>query len=219
MLKVNPRNFDTDTELIEAYKNILTPSLGHFLDGGMDPAIKALWKPVKLVGPALTVETTPNSSAALGKAVEIAEPGDVIVMSRGGENLHATTGDFAVMNFQEHGIAGMITDGLVTDQRAIEGLQFPVFSRGVSAIIAKRLGPDEGAVNVAVEVGGIQINPGDLIVADEDGVIVTTFEDARAQLGACLELEEWEAYALGQLKTGRSLSEVMKERQTFREGK
>ena len=55
-------------------------------------------------------------------------------------------------------------------------------------------------------------------MADEDGVIVTTFEDARAQLGACLELEEWEAYALGQLKTGRLLSEVMKERQTYKEG-
>ena len=85
----------------------------------------------------------------------------------------------------------MITDGLVTDQRAIERLKFPIFCRGVSAIIAKRGGPDEGAVNVPVEVGGVTVNPGDLIVADEDGVIVCTFDEAREQLDACLELEEW----------------------------
>ena len=80
MVTVNPRSFTSDNELIDAYKKILAPSLGHFLDGGMDPAIKALWQPVKLVGPALTVQTTPNSTAALAKAVEIAQPGDVIVM-------------------------------------------------------------------------------------------------------------------------------------------
>ena len=87
MVTVNPRSFTSDSELIEAYKKILAPSLGHFLDGGMDPAIRALWQPVKLVGPALTVQTTPNSAAALGKAAEIAQPGDVIVMSRGGEQI------------------------------------------------------------------------------------------------------------------------------------
>ena len=219
MIHVNARNFSVDHGLVEAYKNILTPSLGHFLDVGMEPAIKALWKPVKLVGPALTVETTPDSLAALSKAVEIAEPGDILVMSRGGDHLCATTGDFAVLNFQEHRIAGMITDGLVTDQGAIEKLKFPIFCRGVSAVIAKKSGPEEGAVNVLVKVGGVQVNAGDLIVADEDGVIVTTFDDARAQLDACLELEEWEAYALGQLQAGRLLSDVAKDRQSFKNRK
>ncbi len=217
MVTVNPRSFSVDKELIEAYKKILAPSLGHFLDSGMDPAIRALWNPVKLVGPALTVQTTPGSIAALGKAVEFAQPGDVIVMSRGGEHRYATTGDFAVLNFQEKGIAGMVTDGLVTDQRAIEELKFPVFCRGVSAIIAKRITSDEGGVNVPVEVGGMTVNPGDLVVADEGGVIVASFEEARAQLGACLELEEWEEYARGQLDSGKRLSAVMQERQTYRQ--
>ena len=111
----------------------------------------------------------------------------------------------------------MITDGLVTDQRAIERLKFPIFCRGVSAIIAKRGGSEEGAVNVPVEVGGITVKPGDLIVADEDGVIVASLDEAREQLEACHELEEWEAYALGQLDSGRPLSEVMQERQTYRQ--
>ena len=61
------------------------------------------------------------------------------------------------------------------------------------------------------------MNPGDLIVADEDGVIVCTLDEAREQLDACLELEEWEAYALGQLDSGRPLSEVAQERQTYRQ--
>ena len=215
MITVNPRSFTTDKELVEGYKKILTPSLGHFLDSGMDPAITALWKPVKLVGPALTVQTTPRSATALSKAVEIAQPGDVIVLSRGGENRHATTGDFAVLNFQNKGIAGMVTDGLVTDQRAIEALEFPIFCRGVSAIIAKGTGIEEGAVNVPIEMGGITVSPGDMVVADEDGIIVASVEVAREQLAACLELEEWEAYALGQIKSGRPLPEVLKERHTY----
>ena len=116
MVTVNPRSFTTDEELVEAYKKVLAPSLGHFLESGMDPVIAALWKPVKLVGPALTVQTTPRSATALSKAVEIAQPGDVIVLSRGGEDRHAITGDFAVLNYKHRGIAGLVTDGLVTDQ-------------------------------------------------------------------------------------------------------
>ena len=215
MITVNPRSFTTDEELVEAYKKVLAPSLGHFLESGMDPVISALWKPVKLVGPALTVQTTPRSATALSKAVEIAQPGDVIVLSRGGEDWHAITGDFAVLNYQHKGIAGLVTDGFVTDQRAIEALQFPIFCRGFSAILAKGSGIEEGAVNVPIEIGGITVNPGDLIVADEDGVIVASVETAREQLAACLELEEWEAYALGQIKSGRPIPKVLKERRTY----
>ena len=216
MITVNPRVDNLDKELIEAYRKILAPSLGHFVESGMSPDIKALWKPVKLVGPALTVQTQPDVTGALAKAVEIAQPGDVLVMSRGGERAHATTGDFAVMRFQEMGIAGLITDGLVTDQRAIERLNFPVFSRGISAVLVKaRPGVEEGAVNVPVEVGGLTVNPGDLILADEDGVIVASPQEARDKLATCQELEEWEEYALGQLDKGRSFGEVMQERRTY----
>ena len=100
-------------------------------------------------------------------------------------------------------------------RQAIEALGFPIFCRGVSAILAKRSGIEEGAVNVPIEIGGITVNPGDLIVADEDGVIVASVEVAGEQLAACLELEEWEAYALGQIKSGRPTPEVLKERRTY----
>ena len=219
MITVNPRVDTLDKDLIEAYRKILAPSLGHFIETGMSPDIKALWKPVKLVGPALTVQTEPDVTGALAKAVEIAQPGDVLVMSRGGEHTHATTGDFAVLRFQEMGIAGLITDGMVTDQRAIERLNFPVFSRGVSSVLVKaRPGAEEGAVNVPVEVGGITVSPGDLILADEDGVMVASPQVARDTLATCQELEEWEHYALGQLDKGRSFLEVMQERRTYNAG-
>lgn len=216
MITINPRVDNLDKDLIEAYRKILAPSLGHFIETGMSPDIKALWKPVKLVGPALTIQTQPDVTSALAKAVEIAQPGDVLVMSRGGERAHFTTGDFAVLRFQEMGIAGLITDGLVSDQRAIERLNFPIFSRGTSAVLVKaKPGVEEGAVNVPVEVGGLIVNPGDLILADEDGVMVASPQVARDQLATCQELEEWEEYALGQLDKGRPFVEVMQERRTY----
>jgi len=185
----------------------------------MNPEIQSLWGPVRLVGTALTVLTSPDSTAAMAKAVEIAQPGDVLVVARNGEVRHAIMGDFGMHGWIEKGLTGLVTDGPVTDRVAVEQLQFPVFCRGVSANLLKPPRREVGAVNVPVLVGGVLVSPGDMILADENGVIVASPKEAQERLATCQELGEWEEWAVGQMAKGRTFSDVQRERQTYRTGK
>ncbi len=212
MITVNPKVERLSPALVEAYKDISPATLGHALESGMDSAVRTLWKPVNLVGPALTVRTQPEISTALARAIGIAEPGDVIVMDRGGDTRHANWGEIVTIQAVERGIAGLVTDGVVTDRTAIERMRIPVFCRGTSAMTVKRLGIEEGAVNVAVSVGGVVVNPGDMVLADEDGVMIVTPEEAEAYLAYGQEKEAWEIWIRAEAAAGRPHSELIKER-------
>ena len=212
MINVYPRNYALSSELIEAYKNVVPATLGHALEGGMDGGIKAIWSPVKLVGPALTVQTSPQTAAAMGKALEVSKPGDVLVVNRGGDQRHATFGEIAALGAIEYGIAGIISDGVITDREALQRLKFPAYARGVTAMTIKPWDIPEGAVNVSVSVGGIGVNPGDLILADDDGVMVASPNDAQLYLAFCQEKDAWEAWVRSELEKSRSFSDIVKER-------
>lgn len=216
MLTVNAHAPMVAVDLIEAYGNVPAANLGHFLDTAMDPGIKPLYRPIKLVGTALTVQTTPDNTAGIRKAVEMAQPGDVLVVDRAGEMRHAVMGDFGVHGWIQNGIVGMVIDGLVTDRDGLERLDFPIFSRGVAAMLPKGQGPEAGGVNVPVVVGSVTVNPGDLILGDENGVIVASPQEAQEQLEACIELGQWEVWAIAQIANGRSFADVSKDRQTWR---
>ncbi len=215
MINIHPRNDSISQETLDAYRAVASGTLGHLLDTAMEGSIAALWKPVKLVGPALTVQTVPGSYLAVAKACDVAKPGDVLVVSRAGELRHAATGEFGSVQAMEAGIAGMVADGPITDRAAIERIGFPVFSTGSVAQVTKPHGLEEGAVNVPVQVGGITVNPGDLILADDDGVIVATPKEALECLLDCQAAEAWEAYAREQLSSGRKMFDFRGERPGF----
>ena len=211
MIKTNPRVDLLDADLIKSYSKIAPASLGHALDSGLVSSITAVWKPVKLVGRALTVQAYPQIDTAVSKALEIAQKDDVLVMNRSGESRIANWGEFAAIGAMQVGIIGIVTDGPATDQAALRQLGFPTFSRGTSAVTIKRTGINEGAVNVSVIVGGVVIAPGDLILADEDGVITATPDQAALLLPFCMEMEAREVWMRKQLKSGSNLLELRKE--------
>ena len=215
MITVHPRPDTLDRSTVEAYRSVAPATLGHALETAMEPSIRALWRPVKLVGPALTVETTRDLYAAVNEAVAIAQPGDVLVVATGRDPRHAITGEFTLRTAQEHGIAGMVVDALMADARALESMQFPVFCWGSSpallSAVPRQSREPQGALNVPVEVGGVLVNPGDLVLADDDGVLIATPDEARAYLATCQAMEEGEEYARNQLAAGRRLSEVRRE--------
>ena len=132
MITVHPRPDTLDRSTVEAYRSVAPATLGHALETAMEPAIRALWRPVKLVGPALTVETARDLYAAVNEAAAIAQPGDVLVVATGRDPRHAITGEFTLRNAQEYGIAGMVVDALMADARALESMRFPVFCWGSS---------------------------------------------------------------------------------------
>ena len=215
MITVHPRPDTLDRDTVEAYRSVAPATLGHALETAMEPSIRALWRPVKLVGPALTVETVRDLYAAVNQAAAVAQPGDVLVVATGRDPRHAITGEFTLRNAQEYGIAGMVVDALMADARALESMGFPVFCWGSSPALMSAMPREsrepQATLNVPVEVGGVRVNPGDLVLADDDGVLIAAPEQARMYLAACQAMEQGEEYARSRLAAGRTLSDVRRE--------
>lgn len=122
-----------------------------------------------LAGPALTVKTRPGDNLMIHKALDIAEPGDVIVVDGGGDLTNALIGEMMTAHAQKRGIAGMVLNGSIRDYDSIHAGTFPVFAAGVTHRGPYKDGP--GEINVAIAIDGMVIEPGDLIVGDGDGLL------------------------------------------------
>src|SRR5690625_1907221 len=168
-----------ETELVEAYRQIAPATLGHMHNiRFMDPTIKPLFNGVVMVGPAFTVRTEGMDAAALTKVDEFAKPGDIVVVDRGGDHKHAVIGEFRALKHIRMGLGGWIIDGAATDVLELQEMRFPVYARTVTALVAKMINA-EGAVGVPIQCGGVVVNPGDLIVADDNGIAVLSHDEAR----------------------------------------
>jgi len=214
MITVNPRQQTLSAEIIEAYKSLSPATLGHILETAMESYIQAVWKPIKLVGMAVTVQTYPQMTSAIATAVEVAKPGDVLVINRAGDKRHAYAGEISCLRYMERHIAGLVTDGPVADQVAMARMGFPVFAQGSVAMTGKAggLGSEWGGVNVPVIVGGVTVNPGDMIFADDDGVLVVSPEEAKEHLAFVQEKEEWEAWVREKIAQGWTISQCSADR-------
>ena len=123
-----------------------------------------------LLGPAITVQVSPGDELLPLKAIEIAEPGDVIVIAGAYSSRFCIWGGVMSYMAKMRGIAGLVTDGLVRDVHQIRTTAFPVYAAGVTPAGTCRDVPP-GLLNYPLAVGSAVVNPGDLIAADEDGVV------------------------------------------------
>jgi len=142
--------------------------------------IKPVWPRARLVGPALTVRTFPADNLMIHKAVTLATKGDVLVVNAGGYKDTAVFGDLLGYSCKVHGIAGVVIDGASRDAEGMAAIGFPVFARAVLPMGPFKDSP--GSINVPVSCGGAAVRPGDIIVADADGVVVVPSEEAAAVL-------------------------------------
>jgi regulator of RNase E activity RraA len=151
-----------------------TPAISDLMNRlyAMSPAIKPQTEPtLPLLGPALTVKVFPGDNLMVHKALDIARPGDVIVVDASSSSLTAVLGDLVSTKARHRGIAGFVVDGLIRDLPAIRALgDFPVYARGVTPIGPLHRGP--GEIGHAISVGGIVVHAGDVIVGDLNGVVV-----------------------------------------------
>jgi len=137
----------------------------------MDSAISAVWKGVpRVVGPAVTVTVPPGDFLMIAEALTTVRPGDVLVIDARGDTLRAVWGEYFSAWAQGLGLAGVVIDGATRDVGDIGALGFPVFTRGTTSRKPTMTGP--GEVNVPVSCGGVCVIPGDIVVADGEGVIV-----------------------------------------------
>jgi len=167
-------------ELVAALGEFDTPTISDLMNRlySMLPAIKNVTDPsLRILGPACTVKVFPGDNLMVHKSLDIAEPGDVIVVDTSASPLTAVLGDLVCTKARHRRVAGFVVDGLVRDLPAIQALgDFPVFARGVTPIGPLHRGP--GEVNYPISAGGIVVNPGDVIVGDLNGVVVAPREIA-----------------------------------------
>jgi 4-hydroxy-4-methyl-2-oxoglutarate aldolase len=148
--------------------------------GTLDGRIRALDPSMRIAGPALTVEVRPGDNLMIHAAMAVAKPGDVLVVDGKGDTTCALMGAIMMNQCMAIGIAGVILDAAVRDSEEIRALGFPVYSAGTNPNGPTKFVP--GRINHPISAGGMAINPGDLIVADGDGVVVVEREKAAAML-------------------------------------
>jgi 4-hydroxy-4-methyl-2-oxoglutarate aldolase len=138
--------------------------------GAVDHRIKPLWPEVSFAAPAVTADCGPRDNLGLFVAIEVAQPGDVLVLATGGYEGTSLLGDHVAAMAKNKGIVGFVTDGLVRDVEGLLQVGLPVFCRGVSPNSPYKSGPCE--VGTTVTLGGVTIASGDLVIGDRDGVVV-----------------------------------------------
>ncbi|ARD48636.1 hypothetical protein SporoP37_11075 [Sporosarcina sp. P37] len=165
-------NSKLTSELKERFSKVEPATIGHHLHYGfMDPRIKSMFENVSVVGTAFTVRTSVDDSTMVHKAVSLAEEGDILVIDRTGDVKHACVGEMVAYAANVRKLAAIIIDGPCTDIQALREIGLPVFATGLSPITTKLYG-ESGEINTSVQCGGVSVNPGDLIVADDNGVLV-----------------------------------------------
>jgi 4-hydroxy-4-methyl-2-oxoglutarate aldolase len=153
-------------------------------------------------GSALTVLATPNDNWMIHVAIELALPGDILVVGMTSPCTDGAFGDLLGAACQARGIRGLVSDAGVRDIDALRDMNFPVWSRAVSAQGTVKENP--GAVNVPIMIGGSAINPGDVIIADSDGVVCIPRNTADAVLCASRERDNKEHEIRAALQRGES---------------
>jgi 4-hydroxy-4-methyl-2-oxoglutarate aldolase len=195
-------------DLIAMFREVEPATLGHVLhDGFMDYTLRCLVKGAKVVGPAVTVKTAGADSTVVHKAMEIAQKGDIVVVDRCGDMRHACWGGVVTLAASLRGIAGGIVDGLATDGEEIEKVGFPLYCKGITALTTKLLGFG-GEINTVIQCGGVAVKPGDLIVADSNGILVLDPEAAKPLGERALAMQEREKGLIARLEKGEFLPRI-----------
>ncbi len=174
--------------------------------GALSSEIKPIDPSSRLCGPAVTVSCRPGDNLMLHKAIYVAGPGDVLVVTVGGYREAGPWGGVMTCAAQARGIAGMIIDGSVRDSRSIIEMGFPIFSR--SLCIRGTTKDSLGLINYPVSIGGITVSPGDLVFGDADGVVIVARAEVEKVLASCAARVEKERVIMEELKKGRSTLEL-----------
>jgi regulator of RNase E activity RraA len=188
-------------DLVEAFRGKASSNLAdamgrfHFMDPGI-----ANRTGLPLCGVTVTVNARPGDNLMVHKALEVAQPGDVVVVSTNGNTTSAVFGEIMGHTAVGAGLGGIIVDGAIRDVDGLEALALPAFSRAVTPGGGDKDGP--GEINVPIACGNTVVMPGDIVVGDEDGVAVVPREDAPEVLERVRALEEREKARIEAIKNG-----------------
>ncbi len=190
-----------DAALIARFRGLAAPNLADAMGrfNFMDPGIVSR-SVLPLCGIAVTVNCRPADNLMVHKALQIAEPGDIVVVNTCGNITSAVFGELMCHTAAAKKLGGIIVDGAIRDIEGITGLGFPAFSRSVSPGGCDKDGP--GEINVPISCGGTVVKPGDIVVGDVDGVAVVPRAHAEEVLSLVEQLMSREAKRILEIKRG-----------------
>ncbi len=170
--------------------------------GLLGPEIRPVQRGARIAGSAITSLCAPGDNIMVHAAVEVLQEGDVLVVALTEPALHGMVGDLLATSFMAHGCVGLVIDSGVRDVEELRAMGFPVWARGISSAGTAKATP--GSVNVPVTIAGAAVNPGDVVVADADGVVVVPRGEAAGAVEAssarlAKEAETRERLAAGEL--------------------
>ena len=166
---------------------------------GLQPYHRAGHK--TMAGTAVTVKTRGGDNFTMMRAFEFCRPGDVLVIDAGGDVTNAVIGGILSFYAATIGTVGVVLDGAIRDVAEIRERDFPVYARGVNHRGPYKDGP--GEINVPVSVGGMVVNPGDIVVGDQDGLMAFAREEAELLIGKARAHLDTEAQTIRAMKEGR----------------
>lgn len=228
-MKISPEGilerFSTPRDEFELWNEELsTPQVSDALKNLVDhpwviPGVKPLKDEFKIIGRAITVKTSSYDWGTALKAMDIAQKGDVLVICSEDDDAeeygkyetyqedNAVWGELTSKTAQENGLTATVVYGAVRDTAAVKNLNYPVFTRSIVPNAGEPLG--KGKVNVTLECGGVVINPQDIIIGDDCGVIVVPAELSGKVLKKALNIKRGESELIRKIQEGWSLSEIL----------
>ena len=191
-----------DASLVGAFRGLassnVADAMGRF--GFMDPGIQSR-SGLPLCGLAITVNARPGDNLMVHKALQLAEPGDIVVVSTNGNTTSAVFGELMCRTAIARGLGGLVVDGAIRDAQGMTALGFPAFSRTVTPGSCDKDGP--GEINVPVSCGGVAVHPGDIVVGDRDGIVVVPRPDAADVLELVRAVVKNEELRVAEIQSGK----------------
>lgn len=180
----------------------------------MTSEMKALFSGIRLVGTAITVKTLASDLAAVFKAIDLCEPGDIVVIDSNSTINSAFWGENITMSAMNKGAIAAVIDGACRDVEEIRKLKFPVICKGIVPNVGSISG--YGNVNTTIQCSGVSVSPGDLIVIDENGVVVVPKDEAGDVLEKTRNLLKTEHIVQEKIKAGSTIGQLINVDEVFK---
>ncbi len=202
--RVLKRRRQVSAETVARFKTLpvanVSDSMSRMQAGG--PNLRPYHSGGVLAGPAITVKTRPGDNLMVHKALDVAGPGDIVVVDAGGDLTNAIIGELMISYAIERGIAGIIINGAVRDLGWISAHDFPVYAAGITHRGPYKDGP--GEINVPISFGGMIINPGDLILGDEDGLVCVPIDEVDTVYASTKAKHDAETKQMADIHAGKN---------------
>ncbi len=200
--QIHPAPARPSAALLDQFRTVVTPHLSDNMSRAYGAIGLTRYNTTgKLVGVALTVKTRPGDNLMIHKALNLAQPGDVLVVDGAGDVTQALVGELMKLYAQSQGVVGFVIDGAIRDVAAFAADDFPCYARGETHKGPYKDGP--GEIHVPVTIGGLIVNPGDIVVGDEDGIVAVPQALASEILAAARAQADKEAKAMQDIAAKR----------------